>query len=179
MSYLESLDTSLFFALHSLAGRSIFSDTLIIVTASYVPYVVVALFVGYLVARADLSHTHRFIAVALAFFAALLARIGFGSSIRYFIQRPRPFLTHDVHQLFTINAPSFPSGHALFFFAFSTVVFGYNRKLGIISYVLSACICAARVMAGVHYPSDMLVGAGIGVLCGAITLYVFHSHLVR
>jgi undecaprenyl-diphosphatase len=59
---------------------------------------------------------------------------------------------------------SFPSDHAVLFFALATGMFLLSRKLGlfVFIYVLSI-ICFPRVYMGLHYPTDILAGAFIGV----------------
>lgn len=165
-----AFDVSLFFFLNSFAGRTALMDSTILFVASWLPYIIVGIFALYLLYQVRLTWKDRILAFATALAAALIARIGIGSPIRYFFPRPRPFITYHVHQLIPENAPSFPSGHALFFFAFSTVVYFYNKKLGVVLWLLSVLVCAARVAAGVHYPSDILAGAVIGTLCGYLVM---------
>ena len=105
--------------------------------------------------------------VLKAFLAAGLARLVFTNIIRWLLPRPRPFLVTDVNLLIgKINEPSFPSGHAAFYFAISTLVFYYNKEAGVLFYLLSFIIGMARVFAGVHWPSDILAGAAVGVFSG-------------
>lgn len=63
---------------------------------------------------------------------------------------------------------AFPSDHAVFFFALATSIYFVSRKVGIAThcYVLLA-ICLPRLYLGVHYPTDILAGAvlGIGIAC--------------
>jgi undecaprenyl-diphosphatase len=163
-----NLDTTLFFFLNNFAGQSTLGNYTIVFFATYLPYIVVGVFALYLCFYAKLSWKGKAVAFTLALIAGLVARIGVGSTIRYFFPRPRPFLTYSVHQLIHVNAPSFPSGHSLFFFAFSTVVYSYNKRLGIVAYIATICICTARIMAGIHYPTDMFAGAAFGILCGYV-----------
>ena len=174
-----SWDVTLFFFLNSFAGRSAALDDVIVFTASYLPYILVGIFVLYLLLRKGFSLKKKIWAFAMALLSALIARIGIGSPIRYFFPRARPFLTYHVHQLIPENAPSFPSGHALFFFAFSSVVYTYNKKLGVLSFILTTLICAARVAAGIHYPSDIFAGAIIGILCGYLTIMYIEPFLKK
>ena len=174
-----SWDVTLFFFLNSFAGRSAALDDVIVFTASYLPYILVGIFVLYLALRKGFSLNKKIWAFVMALLAALIARIGIGSPIRYFFPRARPFLTYHVHQLIPENSPTFPSGHALFFFAFSTVVYTYNKKLGILSFCLTTLICVARVAAGIHYPSDILAGAIIGISCGYLTIMYIEPFLKK
>ena len=70
---------------------------------------------------------------------------------------------------------SFPSGHSAVAFAFAHVVAsrypGWKVKLGV--YGLAAATAFARVAGREHFPSDVLVGGGIGYLMGG---YVLHLH---
>ena len=59
-------------------------------------------------------------------------------------------------------AGSFPSGHAATSFA-GAVVLGYLFRRGLAAFlVLAVAVAWSRVYVGVHYPSDILVGAALG-----------------
>ncbi|OHA09080.1 MAG: hypothetical protein A3B37_00870 [Candidatus Sungbacteria bacterium RIFCSPLOWO2_01_FULL_59_16] len=104
--------------------------------------------------------------IALA--AALVARFGIAEFIRFFYDRPRPFESlADVHQLvFRDGGGSFPSGHAVFYFAIAAVVSRYYPKTSILFYLAALNLSVARIQAGVHWPSDILGGAVIGIAVG-------------
>jgi len=75
------------------------------------------------------------------------------------------------------NWSAFPSDQAGYFFALATGIFFLSRPLGLILGVYSAgFICLTRIYLGLHYPSDILVGAAIGVSVVAI---IAHSPLIR
>lgn len=160
-----NLDTSIFFWFNDFAGQSATANLIIIFFAEYLAYILCAILLLYV-----LFHHHplkeKIITGVSALLAGLIARFGFGSTIRFFWHRPRPFLSYDVHKLISESSYSFPSGHSTFFFAFSTVVYFHNKKLGIFFYIATVCMTLARIMAGVHYPSDILAGMIIGTLCG-------------
>ncbi len=67
---------------------------------------------------------------------------------------------------------SFPSGHTSSSFAFATAVFANNKKWGIGAYILAAVIGFSRIYLGVHYFTDVLAGAVLGVVYGAIGAFV-------
>ena len=62
--------------------------------------------------------------------------------------------------------PSFPSGHAAGSFAVAAFIFAFHRRAGIVLGGLATAIALSRVALGVHYPSDVVAGAMVGVLLG-------------
>jgi len=63
---------------------------------------------------------------------------------------------------------SFPSDHAALFFALATGVYLTSRRLGWLMYLYTAVVIALpRVYLGIHYPSDILAGALLGVVAGS------------
>jgi membrane-associated phospholipid phosphatase len=64
---------------------------------------------------------------------------------------------------------SFPSGHAARAFLFVVLAFAF-APLGfaIILLIWAPLVCLARVLMGVHYLSDVIVGAVIGILWGIV-----------
>ena len=118
--------------------------------------------------------------VLKAFLAAILARFVFANIIRWIVHRPRPFLVTDANLLIgKINESSFPSGHAAFYFALSTLVFYYNKEAGVLFYLVSFIICMARVFAGVHWPSDIVAGAIVGVFSGWLIQKIAEKYLKK
>ena len=99
--------------------------------------------------------------------AGFLSYYGIVEIIRMFSFKSRPFDDIVCSVLIEHKATSsFPSGHSAFFFALSYVVWHQNKKAGWVLFSLSSVISLSRVVSGVHWPSDILVGALIGVLIG-------------
>ena len=166
-----NLDTQIFFFLNSLVGKSLFLDGLIVFCASYLAYLVVVALIA-LVFFSHYSKLEKWTILVVAGTASIIARFGIADLIRVFYQRPRPFLVLPTHQLITDSAWSFPSGHATFFFALSTAVYLYNKKWGIWFFGATILITVSRVIAGIHYPSDILGGALIGIATAYVTVHV-------
>jgi undecaprenyl-diphosphatase len=61
---------------------------------------------------------------------------------------------------------SFPSGHATNAFAICTVLAIAFPLLAPVLAILAASVAASRVALGLHYASDVVVGALIGTTCG-------------
>ncbi|MFI8850374.1 phosphatase PAP2 family protein [Streptomyces sp. NPDC053499] len=60
------------------------------------------------------------------------------------------------------TSTSFPSGHAASAAAFATGVTLESRGLGAAVVPVAASVAFSRIYTGVHYPSDVLVGAALG-----------------
>jgi len=111
-------------------------------------------------------------AVVYAVVAGVLALV-INVAIGHFYYRPRPFVfePHLVHQLLAHKRDtSFPSDHAAGSFAFAVGLFYARKRTGILGLVFAAAIAVARVFVGLHWPTDVLAGAGIGVISGLIVL---------
>ncbi len=97
-------------------------------------------------------------------FSSLLSLFVVTGFIASMVGRARPFQAlGTIHPLFFEATSSFPSGHATFFFAFATSLYCHNKVWGIVAYVLAVVVGAARVIAGVHYPLDIMCGALVGI----------------
>ncbi len=73
-------------------------------------------------------------------------------------------LTVDPETLNTFS--SFPSDHAMLFFALAVPLWNRSRWLGAAAMLWTLLvICAPRIYLGYHYPSDVLAGAVLGILC--------------
>ncbi len=169
-----TVDTQILFFLNGLAGRSPVLDGIIVFFASYLAYILVIVLIAFLFFSAY-SRREKIEIFLVVFASGVIARLGITELIRYFYHRPRPFDALPVHQLFTDTAWSFPSGHATFFFALSMALYFYNKRWGIVFLIATGLITMSRIIAGVHYPSDILGGAAIGVLCA----YVSHFFASR
>lgn len=96
------------------------------------------------------------------------------TAINGIVDRPRPFVDNDLTLLFYAPTdPSFPSNTASVGFAMATAVFLRRRRLGGGLYVLAFCWSLTRIYAGVHYPTDVLAGAGIGIVAALVVAGLF------
>jgi undecaprenyl-diphosphatase len=59
---------------------------------------------------------------------------------------------------------SFPSGHTLHAVAFTVLAVGYVPWLAVLLVPFAVLVAASRVVLGLHYPSDVAVGASLGAL---------------
>ena len=103
--------------------------------------------------------------------------IGFALSIttglKYVVNRPRPFTQYpnDIIQRDKVGPYSFPSGHTTAAFATATAISLSYKKwyVTLPSFAYAGFVGYSRTRLGVHYPSDVLAGALIGIGAGLIT----------
>ena len=88
--------------------------------------------------------------------------------------RPRPCqLDSGINYLIACPANySFPSGHTTMSFIAATLLFGYDRKVGIVAYLLAALIAVSRLYLGVHYFSDVVGGIVIGIAIATVGIKI-------
>lgn len=79
--------------------------------------------------------------------------------------RPRPYQILSMVKVGAapLDAFSFPSGHTLHAVAFTIVALYYYPALALILIAFTLLTAASRVVLGLHYPSDVLAGAALGV----------------
>ncbi len=78
--------------------------------------------------------------------------------------RPRPYQVHQVIVLGErpLDVFSFPSGHTLQAVLFTVTLGTYFPALLLIMLPFMALVALSRMVLGLHYPTDVLIGAGIG-----------------
>ena len=88
--------------------------------------------------------------------------------LKIFIARQRPSMTlGSVAALFKADDFSMPSGHSVMAFA-AAFILSRSYGKGLFFYLLATIIAVSRVYAGVHYASDILAGAVLGLLIGYV-----------
>ncbi|MEA3276984.1 MAG: phosphatase PAP2 family protein, partial [Pseudomonadota bacterium] len=63
----------------------------------------------------------------------------------------------------TLDYYSFPSGHTLHAVSFTAVAMSYYPQLAWVLVPFTLLVASSRVVLGLHYPSDVLAAAGIGL----------------
>lgn len=88
------------------------------------------------------------------------------------VGRLRPYQRYELDVFITrLTSFSFPSGHASSSFAAAVCIVRYSRKWGIAALILAAVISFSRVYFSMHYLTDILFGAGTGVVYAWIGLW--------
>jgi undecaprenyl-diphosphatase len=85
--------------------------------------------------------------------------------------RERPYMAEADITLFTapLDKYSFPSGHTLHAVAFTLIALGYYPTLFWLLAPFCLLVALSRVVLGLHYPSDVIAGAGIGAFVAALS----------
>src|SRR4051812_4451195 len=121
--------------------------------------------------------------------AAYLATVVVGQNVisnllKYLVDRARP----TFHPLAAFSGPSFPSGHTAAAFACCcafAVVLGRGRGRVVQTNLLAgavglaAMIGASRVMLGVHWLTDVIAGAALGLAWFSLVTIAFGGRLLR
>lgn len=112
----------------------------------------------------------RFFAILFvpAFFFLAMSRI------RKLINSPRPYEVFDIIPLIPRDGTgqSFPSRHVFSIFLIGTLWMDYFLPAGILLFILGMLIAFIRVIAGVHFPKDVLWGMIFGITAGALALWI-------
>ena len=158
-----SLDRRLFQLLHRRAGELRLIDGLLLGCARHGPTgeVLLMLLVGARHGRAGRGAVRRCLLAVAALYQVceLLGRVA---------ARPRPFASDPNASALIAHTPgrSFPSRHVASATAMATIVAPASRSLSASMALLALAMAVGRVRAGLHYPSDVVAGAGLGFAVG-------------
>ena len=99
--------------------------------------------------------------------------------LKHLVARPRPWLTVEgLNFLVVENDPnSFPSGHTCAAFAAAGVWFRTlpRKWMQWTAVVLAALMGFSRLYVGVHFPSDVVAGCLVGLLCAWLAWLLYQA----
>ena len=139
-------------------------------SASPLAYGVPALLLTYGFLEKDSLTKQKAIYIGTTVFKATIINV----ALKYTFNRTRPFDTYPfIEKVTNGGSPSFPSGHTSDAFSLATSVSLAYRKWYIVvpSFVWASAVGYSRLAFGVHYPSDVLMGA----IVGSGTAFLFYK----
>ena len=162
---MNGFDMLLFPILNGIVGKNIFIDGIVVFAGS--PLIWIMVVGAVLVLWGDKLFSKIFSLIGAIIFSEIIIQ-----TIHFFYNRPRPFEVMNIlRQLLSHDmGASFPSGHATVSFAIATTVFLWRPKWGIWFLIVAFAVSTGRVIGGVHWPSDIVAGAAVGVF-SAMTAY--------
>jgi undecaprenyl-diphosphatase len=163
-----AIDVSLFRFLNGLSDGGGLFDAFVIFCARFLPYLVILVVAWHLwLKRREVGDL---VEKGFQIFAPAVAScFVLGIILKELVARPRPFMSlPGVNLLVGVDGYAFPSAHAAFFFSLGLTVFFWDQTFGKRLILAAVVIGIARVVAGMHYPLDILGGAAIGLLVSYI-----------
>ncbi len=124
----------------------------------------------------------RFTQKRLALLSAVsLALTGIGIFILHHLYyNPRPFVVGNFKPLIDHVADNgFPSEHATFTALIASVIFVFNRKLGLFLFFISIIVSIARVYTGLHHIVDIIAGVALAIIATAISEALIQKFVLK
>ncbi len=116
----------------------------------------------------------RFAAVSTATLAATVG-VGVFKLLKKLSHRQRPcqLEPHCWSKVLPPDKFSFPSGHTMTAFSIALVISYFYHGVELAVFFFACSIAISRIVLGMHFLSDVLAGAilGIGLGCGALTAF--------
>ncbi len=175
-----NMNNQVFFFFYNFAYQSNFLDHIVIFFGVWFPYLVIILAGLFLLFHHEVLGAESPVVVfwekkkeilsvfVTGAFAWIIAQV-----LKYVIQSPRPFdIFSQVHSVFPETGYGFPSGHATFFMALAFSIFFLHKKAGYFFIFFALIIGVARIIAGVHFPLDILGGFVLGAIVATLVKYL-------
>jgi undecaprenyl-diphosphatase len=105
----------------------------------------------------------------ILFLALLVSSWAIAMALKPVFAVPRP---EAIRFVTCTTGYSMPSGHSLMSFASATFLYPRAGKFKLLVWAFAFTVSLSRIFVGVHFPSDVFVGAIIGCIVGFFWLYV-------
>ena len=160
-----TIDQTLFNTINGLTGRYVWLDATaqLFLNDYFVPTLMAIILLALWFEGDDqIAQAVNQQAVWVATLSTILANI-IVKLVNLLYFRPRPFADQTVNLLFyRPTDSSLPSNAAAIGFAIAAGVWLHNRAWGWVLLIIALLFGLSRIIGGVHYPLDVLVGAGLG-----------------
>lgn len=96
------------------------------------------------------------------------------SIFRHFFNEDRPYTVYDFEPIVKKNkvGESMPSRHVFSGFVIGMAFLYVYPLMSILVFACSVLMCFGRVIAGVHFPKDVIAGAVIGIVSGYVGFFL-------
>ena len=112
--------------------------------------------------------------------AVFIVTVGLEQLVKLTVNRKRPFEAHKSVHLLQPQQPadaSFPSGDTLriwFLAMILPIAAGYSTYMLLVMILVAVLVSLGRIAMGVHYLTDILAGAGLGILGAGTTIWLWY-----
>ncbi|MBU2101631.1 phosphatase PAP2 family protein [Patescibacteria group bacterium] len=167
---------------YSLTHHFVVLDWIFIFFAKYLVWFIIVFVLVKIFRKKDWGNDlprwkNRFQYLSLGLIAAILSRGIITNIIENFVSSSRPFVALEIEPLFNhVASGSLPSGHMALLIPIALTMFFISRSAGWWALFLTLLVGVARVIAGVHWPSDILAGIIIGALSYYFVLTLFRKN---
>lgn len=173
---MNGFDKTLFDFFSKLTGHSGLLDWIIIFFADYLLFFLVILFIVFIFLEKD--RRMRLYFISLGTISVILSRGIIVQLMRFFIYRPRPFVSLSSTPLLNhVASSSLPSGHISFLVPIAITLWFINKRASIWSLIAILFIGFARIAAGVHWPTDIIMGFVVGFVGFYIAYILLKKHI--
>jgi undecaprenyl-diphosphatase len=175
LDFLNSLDLALFRFLNGALSNPVFDVVMPFITDLNKQRFVLVIVLVILLWMIIRGSRHVKIAAILLIITITVSDQINSTVLKYWLERPRPcHVLHHVHLLVSCGSGfSFPSSHATNNFAGALLLAFFFPRAKWWFFGIASLVAFSRVYVGVHYPSDVIGGAVVGLFCAGIVLAIF------
>lgn len=146
---------------------------LLVLANSLIVLIMYCAYLGLLLWQPLVSHSVRAMVIDI-----IIPGVCFGSLsiFRRWLNAPRPYEKWAIQPLIPRDGhgESMPSRHVFSAMTIALCIWQVNLWLGLVLVLLACLLAWLRVLGGVHYPRDVVVGAVAGLICGLATIIVIN-----
>ena len=169
VNYLDELEIGLCLRLNALSQHHTVRNFFYSVSrlGDYPAYLIVGIACAALLEEAGLAFVVQCLMTAAV--GILLYKL-----LKNWLVRERPYVTHA--GISCAAAPldkySFPSGHTMHAVSFAILFSAYVPEIVWLMAPFAGLVAMSRMILGLHYPTDVLVGAALGAGLASVSLWV-------